>query len=278
MGIRGLTTFISNNPRTYLSDHRLHDCIIVIDGNNISSQLYVWYSKSNSAFGGDYDRYYKCVYNFFTLLKICNVTPLVVFDGGYETRKLGTVWIRLRNKFLICKKISPKNQTRKNMFPLLMKEHFRDILIELGVSFAQCDLEADEEIAALARELKCPVLSYDSDFLIYDVLYIPFNSVQMNASKAKDPKSGQAYYYIGCDIYKVDRFLNSFGGLQKNMLPLIATVLGNDYIKASLFDGFFSQIHLPKRNRELTYQHRKITGLIQWLRKETIISAIPKVN
>ncbi|KAF4526072.1 hypothetical protein B566_EDAN007565 [Ephemera danica] len=277
MGIRGLTTFISNNSRTYLSSHKLHDCTIVIDGNNLASQLYVWFSKSNSAFGGDYDRYYKCVRNFFLRLKECNITALVVFDGGYETRKLGTVWARLRNKFLVCKKVNPKNQVRKNMFPLLMKEQFRDILIELGISFAQCDFEADEEIAALARELKCPVLSYDSDFFVHDVLYIPFNSLEMSVTKGKNSKTGQSFSYINCDIYNVDRFLATFGGMLKDMLPLMATVLGNDYIKASLFDGFFSQIRLPKRNREYTYQHRKIAGLLQWLRKENVESAVPKI-
>jgi hypothetical protein len=125
MGIRGLATFISNNSSQYLQSHRLHDCTIIVDGNNLASQLYIYFSKSNAAYGGDYDRYYKCIKHFFDCLAECKVQALVVFDGGYEKRKLPTFWERLKGKIYACNKVNPNNQTRKNVFPLLMRETFR---------------------------------------------------------------------------------------------------------------------------------------------------------
>lgn len=64
-----------------------------------------------------------------------------------------------------------------------MKQTFWGAIESLGIMHVQCDFEADNEIAAIARQLKCPVLSYDSDFYIYDVLYIPFSSVKLEPVK-----------------------------------------------------------------------------------------------
>lgn len=125
MGVRGLATFISNNSSQYLQSHRLHNCTIIVDGNNLASQLYIYSSKSNPAYGGDYDRYYRCIKHFFDCLAECKIQALVIFDGGYEKRKLPTVWERLKGKIYACNKVNPNNQTRKNVFPLLMRETFR---------------------------------------------------------------------------------------------------------------------------------------------------------
>ncbi|XP_059485028.1 protein asteroid [Neocloeon triangulifer] len=274
MGVRGLATFISSDSSLYLQSHRLHDCTLIVDGNSLASQLYVHFSKSNPAYGGDYDRYYRCIKNFFDCLAKCKVQPLVVFDGGYEKRKLPTMWERLKGKIYACSKVNPVNQTRKNVFPLLMRETFREILAELGVSFAQCDFEADEEIASLARELCCPVLSLDSDFFVLDVMYLPFDHFQHTTTDGKI--DGHPATFVYCEMYTLQRFLDTFGGLQQEMLPLMATLLGNDYVKRKLFDPFFDQIKKPS-SKKLSYQQKKIAGLIQWLRRETMESAISKV-
>ncbi|CAB3361151.1 Hypothetical predicted protein [Cloeon dipterum] len=244
MGVRGLATFISNNASDYLQTHRLQDCTLVVDGNNLASQL-----------------------DFFEKLKACGIESLVLFDGGYEARKLPTVWNRLKGKIQACSKVNPANQTRKNVFPLFHRETFKLVLSELGVQMAQCDFEADEEIAALAQTLQCPVLSLDSDFFMLDVLYIPFDQLLLSNDGAK---------FLSCRVYQLKRFLNMFGGLQPEMMPLMATLLGNDYVTRNLFDPFFAQIK-KLGSKRMSLQQRKIAGLIQWLRRENPDSALQKI-
>jgi hypothetical protein len=142
------------------------------------------------------------------------------------------------------------------------------------VSYAQCDFEADEELAALARELRCPILSLDSDFYVLDVMYLPFDCFTRATTSGKI--DGEFKSFICCDIYFLQKFINSFGGLQLEMLPLMATLLGNDYVKRKWFDPFFAQIKKP-RSKKLSEQQRRIGGLLEWLRKETLESAKSKV-
>jgi hypothetical protein len=57
MGVRGLTTFIAKNAPRYLEAHELHDTNLVIDGDNLCSQLYKKIDKGLSAFGGQYGKF-----------------------------------------------------------------------------------------------------------------------------------------------------------------------------------------------------------------------------
>ena len=108
-------------------------------------------------------------------------------------------------------------------FPLMMRHVFTEKLLEINVPVFQTDFEADNEIAALAKKLNAPVLSNDSDFFIYDVQYIPLTSISFYSCEYSSNK-----FYIPCQIFNVNSLLKRFGNLQKTMLPLLATVLGND--------------------------------------------------
>lgn len=107
MGVRGLTTFIAQHASRYLDPHELHDCNLVIDGDNLCSQLYKQSDRGLSAFGGNYDEYFRTVVEFFGMLKKCNVTPYVLLDGGYEMRKMKTTRERLRARIGVIKYIIP---------------------------------------------------------------------------------------------------------------------------------------------------------------------------
>lgn len=273
MGVRGLTSYIAKHSDQYLEPHELKDCYVVIDGNSLASQLYNCVSSCNCAFGGDYDEYANCVKNFFSLLKGCSVSSLVIFDGGYETRKLPTVHARLKKKLSIARIVTPVTQSKLKFFPLLMNEVFRNVLTSMQIPFAQCDFEADSEIAAIAQRLGCPVLSYDSDFYVYDVMYIPFPTIILEAAQyEKDARN-----HINCKIYNIDKFLDSHGGLDKSLLPVMAALLGNDYIEHKVFENFLSQIKLPK-SHSISKTQRQIIGLSEWLRKETVETAVRKVS
>ncbi|XP_039762537.1 protein asteroid [Pararge aegeria] len=275
MGVRGLTTYINRHQDLFLKDYYLHDTSLVIDGHSLCAQLYVSLNTSFPAFGGDYDNIALLTKKFFKNLRKCNVTPFVIFDGCHETRKLKTVLSRLRNKLKGTSQLDPVTQKNLKIFPYMLRDVFREILIELKISYTICEFEADEEIAALARHLNCPVLSYDSDFFIYNVFYIPFNMLD------KKPKQidldGSRVHVMECKLYKVQYLCEHFKGLQEELLPLLATVLGNDYVEKQVFSKFFNQLKLPKSKGVKNDEQRQIQALFNWLQNETLHSAISKI-
>ncbi|KAG4070084.1 hypothetical protein HA402_013744 [Bradysia odoriphaga] len=284
MGVRGLTSYIAQNAEKYLEPYELHDCDLVIDGDSLASNLYSWHSQCNSAFGGDYDQYFRCVVNFFAMLEKCNVTPYVLLDGGYERKKLETVRQRLRSKIGAVKHINPFRCIP--LFPLMLREVFVEAVKTTGCRLMRCLFEGDDEVSVLARKLKCPVLSYDSDFYIHNVLYIPSITVSFRVHKRKIPKkirnkispdeeNPATYHYLDCCIYSVSNLVRN--QLQPNMLPLFATLLGNDYINGRLFRKFYANVSMKNIGKRSSPQQRRIVGLLRWLQKETVDSAIVKV-
>ncbi|XP_076674881.1 protein asteroid-like [Andrena cerasifolii] len=270
MGIQGLTTFINNRSDRYLEYYELHDTYLVIDGNSIGCQIYILYAKCNCAFGGDYDKYAQYVSNFFDDLLKCNITPLVLIDGGCEDKKLQTVIKRTKDKIRVASSFTPFNQ-RLKFFPVIIKEVFKDVIREKNIRHVQCLFEADNAIAAVARILNCPVLSYDSDFYIYGTLYVPFDTLEKNIVKCPN---GQGYMKC-CKVYRVEHLLNSFRGLDQSMLPLAAVLLGNDYIDNGMFKNFFQHLNLRVvTGRRLNQQQCRIEATFIWLSKYTLDKAI----
>ncbi|KAJ8729677.1 hypothetical protein PYW08_001258 [Mythimna loreyi] len=274
MGVRGLTTYINHKERAFLQDFLLHDCCLVIDGHSLCAQLYRLLNCF-SAFGGDYDKFFSYVRNFFKNIRKCGITAYVLFDGSYEHRKLRTAYSRLRSKIFGASKLDPVTQGSLQIFPLLIRDVFIEALIDMNVPYTVCEFEADDEIAALARHLNCPVLSYDSDFFIYNVLYVPFNTLDFKPKPVES--DGKKTFVLECKIYKVEYMLKNFGGLKEELLPLLATLLGNDFVEKKVFRKFFSQLKLPKTKKKSNDQQKCIHGLFQWLQNETLESAIEKI-
>ncbi|XP_055837474.1 protein asteroid [Episyrphus balteatus] len=314
MGVRGLTSYIARHAEQYLKPYELHDCNLVIDGDNLACNLYKDVAGKNSAFGGDYDAFYRTVIEFFHVLSECNIRAYVLMDGGYEKKKLRTVWQRLRGKITVIKKIDPLNSS--HIFPLMMREVFVDAVKDCGVPVMRCVFEADDELAALSRKLNCPVLSYDSDFYIHNVKYIPLVTLTVKAHKKKvnpknvdnakltksnarhlekrtksqkiikdiqvdsedrnAPKTGKTYKYLDCCLYKIDHLVEK-GRLSKEKLPLFAALLGNDYIQRSAFKSFFTQMRQIGMGKKTSRLHKRIQRILVWLRHETLESASNKI-
>lgn len=58
---------------------------------------------------------------------------------------------------------------RKSVLPALIRDVFVQVLYQRGVPLVQCPFEADSEIACLAHQWRCPVLTNDSDFYVFDL-------------------------------------------------------------------------------------------------------------
>jgi hypothetical protein len=89
-----------------------------------------------------------------------------------------------------------------SVLPLLLKTAFLTVLKEFDVEVVQCQYEADGDLASLARGLKCPVVSNDSDFYVMDVLVIPLTLMELNnAVKCDDG------FAIQCKLFDMANFL-----------------------------------------------------------------------
>lgn len=89
-----------------------------------------------------------------------------------------------------------------SVLPLLVKTVFLTVLKEFSVEVVQCQNEADGDIAALARGLKCPVVSNDSDFYVMDVLVIPLALMELHSAIKCDEG-----FAVQCKIFEMENFL-----------------------------------------------------------------------
>ncbi|XP_015190983.1 PREDICTED: protein asteroid [Polistes dominula] len=273
MGIKGLTSYIQDHAEYFLQDYKLCDTFLVIDGSNLAYQLYWKYTKSNEAFGGDYDNYADSVKNFFVNLSNYKVTPLVLMDGSFESRKTKTAMTRLYDRYKSARDHFPNylfDSSYLHFFiPNLIFYVFKEILNEMNIKHVQCLFEADNAIAGIAKLLQCPVLSYDSDFFIYGSMYIPFNTLKWSKKDTEDLKN--------CSIYKIESLFNIFRGLVDWKLPLAAILIGNDYVEQQEFNVLYKIIQrrgMKKKLRCNNSQQYRIQSIFQWLAEQEINTVI----
>lgn len=267
MGISGLTTFMDDNLKL-LKEFPLHDTKVVIDGNNLYHLIF-YNNHVDFLHGGDYDQYARKIKEFFSLLSSCNIQPYVVFDGGYEQddKKFQTILKRVQQRLEMAMHMA-KGQRGKVM-PILAYDTFRAVLLEIKVPFAVCDFEADKEIGILANQLDCPVLSYDSDFYILPLSagFIPFDSVNFTLQEGRR-EDDSVYHYLPARRYHVDNFVKFFPSLGREVLPLLATLLGNDYVDIRIFHAFYSSVRSHeniKTQFRIPKTHTKMQKVISWL-------------
>ncbi|XP_059178054.1 protein asteroid-like [Physella acuta] len=283
MGIRGLTGFIDKNQHL-LHQHQLHDCPVVLDGNNIYHYLY-HACHVQSYFGGDYDIYRKKVAETFQSFLLCGITPYVIMDGAYtrDNRKLKTCLTRATCRI---KQVNAMAYNQKGqILPVLAYETFIQVLEELGIPHATCQFEADLEIAVLANKLCCPVISNDSDFYIFDLNggFLPLDYIDFRAlHKIASPGDSSDYRFLHCYKYNVDDFINSFDGLSRSLLPVFASMLGNDFISSKAFCQFYSRVKVPKlvsKKFAMPQRLTRVISVLHWLHThedDTDVSVIKK--
>ncbi|KAL5243711.1 hypothetical protein ACI65C_011121 [Semiaphis heraclei] len=250
MGIPGLTSFINRNSTQYFESLQLKDTLVIIDGYALTNFLYRLYENQTSAFGGEYDVLAKVYTDFIKLFMRCNVIPIFVFDGAYEQRKMETIMSRMSQRIVSY----GQSVKSSECMPMFGSDIIFDILNDMDIPHINCDFEADAEIVALAKLLDCPVISRDSDFYINTVPYIPLDKIILDLdSNVK---------VINCQVYRVQKLLNEFGGLNIDYLPLVAALLGNDYIKQDTFS------YLLRLNPGCFNCGLKLKRITEWLRKQ----------
>lgn len=82
-------------------------------------------------------------------------------------KKFATLRQRLQSKIKEADSIC--HGRNGSVLPILVRKVFIQVLNQRGIPLVQCPAEADWEIACLARQWNCPVLTNDSDFYIFDL-------------------------------------------------------------------------------------------------------------
>uniref|UniRef100_A0A8P4GKB9 Asteroid homolog 1 n=1 Tax=Dicentrarchus labrax TaxID=13489 RepID=A0A8P4GKB9_DICLA len=258
MGVQGLASLIKNH-RTIYRDVRFRKSRLVIDGCNLIYLLY-FNSGLDQNRGGDYAAFEDLIEKFIKALRDCEVTPYVVLDGGadYTGKKLETLTLRAKGRIARAHQAAV-GDTKEDILPQLVKLTFKQTLARLEVPVAQCYGEADQEIAALAKEWQCPVLSNDSDFYIFDLPagLLPISYFQWEAVVQSGSQS-----YIPCKNYNASSFCIVFN-IQRQLLPTFAALAGNDYVKLERMD---SPVHWTQFCPASSETPTCLEGLLCWLR------------
>ncbi|XP_019761330.2 protein asteroid [Dendroctonus ponderosae] len=277
MGIPGFAKYIQDSASSYFENYKLANCTLVIDGHSLSCQIYNWNqvpepdARCFNCYGGDYDKYAHTLMGFFHMLQEANVKPIVVFDGGFEAKKLPTILKRMQDKIEIGIRMDSAMEVAqpwKVVFPLFLRETFKDVLKQLAIPMAMCQFEGDTEIASLGHSLNCPVLTFDSDYFLFGVKYIPFKSIRNNVVKVSG--SSDSYKFIPCQLYRIEKLLQKFPGLELGTLHLLPVLVGNDYIKAGIFREFIRELSTDK-------SRSNIDLVLAWLANQTPEGAVLKI-
>ncbi|GAB1606738.1 protein asteroid homolog 1-like [Argonauta hians] len=275
MGVSGLSTFVKSQ-NCFDTKYRLHDTKIVIDANNLYHFIYQHY-KVPYRCGGDFHLFMAKIKMYFNVLQYCNISPYLVFDGGYETddRKLKSCLAKARQRIHMSQSLARGGSG--SVTPSLTSHTFRCAIKELGIPCVVGDFEADSQIMLLANQWNCPVLSNDSDFYIYDLTggFISLDSVDYNPKTAtgEDEPSGKPYKFLDCKFYHNQNFVDLFPGLNKSLLPLFSTLCGNDYVSSTgVFDKFFDNIKKAPDNFGRAIASRKnsakFLSVLCWLHEQ----------
>ncbi|XP_034729535.1 protein asteroid homolog 1-like [Etheostoma cragini] len=261
MGVQGLYNLLEHHQNIYV-EVEFRQSRLVIDGSGILHLLY-FDSGLDQNHGGEYAAYEALIEKFVKALRDCQITPYVVLDGGldYTDKKLETVTERNTDRVNKAHKAAVEG-SHQGILPQLANIVFTQTLARLKVQVARCYGEADQEIAALASEWRCPVLSVDSDFFIFDlpgpVGLLPISHFQWEAVQGTGSQR-----YIPCKGYTTSSFCNFFQ-IQPQILPAFAVLAGNDYVKLQRSESpiKWAQFAGP----DAYWKTRHLEGLLRWLR------------
>lgn len=280
MGVQGLTSFMNGTILDdVLEEIKLRDTRLLVDAFSLLHKINNGIYCLQSTFGGNYDEMGKKLESLFDTFKRCNIQPVFLFDGGRDKhdRKFQTSLKRAKSKLsdsmFLNACATSKNGSLKvninqlinsgnyrvfgNLLPVLAYKVFIKLIKKYEFEIYQCYFEADYELALLANQfLHCPLLSSDSDFLIFDLLYgyIPINCLDINPEFEAENEERP---YLPARIYKLDKFIDYYNtnicdyeglSLRKELLPIFAILCGNDFVDRSVFSSLLATFDSSNNN------------------------------
>ncbi|CAL8389809.1 unnamed protein product [Boreogadus saida] len=261
MGIQGLWSLLEGNSQIYQDIH-FRDSKLVVDGSNLAYHLYFKFFLDLSH-GGEYLAFRALVQDFFTNLHNCGIKPYVVMDGGSSKsdNKLNNILKRNREFLLRAHDIALKGR-REDLLPPFTLSVFEQTLSDMKVPLVRCFGEADGQLAALAREWCCPVLSIDTDFYIYN---LPEGVLPLKLFHWDGVETDLGGCFIPCKRYTTFSFCTFFN-IDPQLLPVFASLAENDDV--NLREINWDQF-LPADRPGQSTKADRLEGLLSWLGART---------
>ncbi|XP_056449919.1 protein asteroid homolog 1-like [Gadus chalcogrammus] len=260
MGVTGLWWLLEGNGQIYqiYKDYHFRDSKLVVDGSNLAYHLYFRYFLDLSH-GGEYLAFRALVQAFFTILHNCGIKPYVVMDGGSSKsdNKLNNILERNREFVRRADEIALKGR-REDILPPFTLSVFEQTLNDMKVPLVRCFGETDGQLAALAREWCCPVLSTDTDFYIYD---LPEGVLPLKLFRWDGVETDLGGCFIPCKRYTTISFCTFFN-IDPQLLPVFASLAENDDVNLREIKWIqFLRADHPRKCR--------LRGLLSWLGART---------
>lgn len=295
MGVKYLKSFIESNDDILIKRYRLSNGYVVIDANNFKTQVFVK-SQGNQRgdlFGGDMVKFASFTRKVLENFQSCNITPIFVYDGAKNEAdvcidKTATQYQRSRDRFNLTLKIGQFGHGR-----FIKPDHttcvFNSVILDKGMKIVTCMFEADLEIARLANQFRCAVISNDSDFLLMDLKFGQIMIDSLEFTKVfKQPgivKDGKSQLYLECSLYRRDRFVQFFPDLDPKCLPLLAILSGNDFVRGSAFEDLCKLLPVANLSENFGRQMKlqmgphlsKILKILYFLCGKTVEQAINQI-
>lgn len=294
MGVKGLQGWLKANTQLLGESLYFSNSKLIVDGNNLFCCIFVKICTSskenfrNDVYGGDMVLFAKVVSHFFDNLRRCNLEPIIVFDGSVIGKqstsnevalKTATVYKRGLDKFNIVGMIDESiDNSNDIIIPITIREIFISLALAYKVTIVQTPYDADSRIAYLANLHSCPVLTNDSDFIIYGLkvgfIMLDFFDFQQIYEK-------QNSFCIHGVMFSQTKLLTIFNGLSSECMPLLSVFLGNDYVDADVCKDVLDRLNPRFVYGPLvtkSYNQRKIVTILQWLSQQTFREALQKIR
>ncbi|XP_059909228.1 protein asteroid homolog 1-like [Gadus macrocephalus] len=260
MGVTGLSWLLEDlnqRKKQIYKDYPFRDSKLVVDGSNLAYHLYFRFFLDLSH-GGEYLAFRALVQDFFTNLHNCGIKPYVVMDGGSSKsdNKLKNILERNREFLRRAHEIALMGK-REDILPPFTLSVFEQTLNELKVPLVRCFGETDGQLAALAREWCCPVLSTDTDFCIYN---LPEGVLPLKHFRWDGVEMDLGGCFIPCKRYTTFSFCTFFN-IDPQLLPVFASLAENDDV--NLREIKWIQF-LPA-----DHPGHRLEGLLSWLGART---------
>ncbi|CAH2094098.1 unnamed protein product [Euphydryas editha] len=167
MRMRGFTYEVNK----HLESCTLNNTTVVIDGHNMFYSMYRT-SGLPYALGPESDRFATYIKKYFEIFKKANVNCLIVFKGGHENEDALRIYNETKKLPEVFFKLGDDYGNKIN--PLLAKDIFLQTLKEMDFKcIVCCRGDIVQECVALARQLSCPIISFNIQYCFYPISYIP---------------------------------------------------------------------------------------------------------
>ncbi|XP_075247362.1 constitutive coactivator of peroxisome proliferator-activated receptor gamma-like [Convolutriloba macropyga] len=251
MGVKGLQSYMENNCggkvcyrvninqviKEFREETTSTEVLILVDANSSLRHLL---EGLDWMCGGQYNEYSERIHRFVNSIRDAGAEPIFFYDGPCLTQKRDE-WIKRR--------VENYHRVQHLMNRIRTGECVAEVsafILPTGISMFQrfilteeckCKVivtseECDEEIALYAKQNPSKVvaiMAQDSDFVIYNAAkyYLSAQHLDLNDLSTR--------VYSSCELAKVNK-------LDPRWLPVVATLLGNDYLSQDSLRKFHFRI------------------------------------